>query len=123
MSNIRSQFTIRAITGVAEVAIKDNQPLARGAGEKGLKVAIGAAGEKFAGFANQDAPVGLSVGAITIGQACPVALVDITVGTRVKAAAGGTVDIAGVTDVAIGRAETSAVGGEKITIEITGTAY
>ncbi len=121
MSTMRSQYTIRAITGIAAEAIKDNQPLARGAAAGTFKVATGAANEKFVGFANQHADIGLSVGAITIGQACPVALVDITEGDLLKAAAGGKVDKATGTDFVIARAESSAVAGERVTLEITGT--
>lgn len=114
-------YTIRAKTHIAEAKILDQQALVRGTAEKRVKVATGAAGELFVGFANQPANIGQSVGAVTIGQVTPITDVDVVGGDLLKLSPAGHVTKAAAGDKAVGRAEYDAVAGRPCTMEVAGT--
>jgi hypothetical protein len=93
------------------------------AGEDRVKPGTGGAGERFAGFANENAAPGQSIGLIQDGRAVPIAAVDIQQGQIVVLAANGTVTpgTGAAGEIIVGKADSNAVATEGVTVEISGT--
>lgn len=121
MSNKQNEYAIDARTGVATEAISHRQALVydRVAGEDRVKPSAGGDSADFAGFANQSAKAGQSVGFITIGQSSPITAVDVMQGDDLTTAANGAVTKTTVAGEKIGSADSNAVATERVTVQIS----
>jgi len=122
MSRKRTSYTRNAHTAIVTEAVKSEQCLvATDNTEDRVKPSTGAAGEKFAGFANMNAKAGQEVGRKVDGSlATPLAVGDIGFLDKVKPAANGAVTKATLpADAALvcGTAQSVAVDGEPVTVE------
>jgi hypothetical protein len=125
MSRKKTAYARNAVTGVATAASTYDQAMVydTAAGEDRVKPGTGTAGERFAGFANENAAAGQSIGLVQDGRAIPIAALDIQQGVVLVLAANGTVtpSTGAVGEIRVGKADSNAVATERVTVEISGT--